>query len=137
MATTSHYRGMTPEQLARATREYDAPNPTPKPVPVHPKVAAAERRIRTEIRKRGPGRPKVGQGAKRVLVSIEGGLLKEADKVRGEKMSRSDMVALGLRLAMSLQSATGIRAETLAGLTVEEVRQALKSPRKKTHKKSA
>jgi hypothetical protein len=137
MAKIMRYRGLTPEQLARATQEYDAPNPNPKPVQVHPKVAAAERRIRGELRKRGPGRPKVGQGAKRVLVSIEGGLLKEADKVRGQKMSRSDMVALGLRLAMSLESATGIRAETLAGMTVEEVRQALKNTRKRTQKKSA
>ena len=137
MPKIMRYRGMTAEQLAQATREYDAPNLHPKSIRVHPKIAAAERRIRAEIRKRGPGRPKVGQGAKRVLVSIEGGLLKEADKVRGQKMSRSDMVALGLRLAMNLETATGIRAEALAGMTIQQVRDALKTPRKKSHKKSA
>jgi hypothetical protein len=137
MAKLMRYRGMTAEQLAEATKEYDEPNPYPKPVRVHPKVAAAERRIRGEIRKRGPGRPKVGQGAKRVLISIEGGLLKEADKLRGQHMSRSDMVALGLRLAMGLEMVTGLRAEALAGMTVKQVRDRLKESAKKGRRKSA
>jgi hypothetical protein len=137
MAKLMRYRGMTAEQLAKATREYDAPNPDPKPIQVHAKVAAAERRIRKELRKRGPGRPKVGQGAKRVLVSIEGGLLKAADRLRGRKMSRSDMIALGLRLAMGLETVTGVPAEALAEMTADQVRAVLKESVKKSRKKSA
>jgi hypothetical protein len=137
MAKIMRFRGMTAAQLAAATREYDSPEPHPKAVRVHPKVAAAERRIRSELRKRKPGRPKVGQGAKRVLVSIEGGLLQDADRARGHRMSRSDMVALGLRLAMSLETMTGLRAETLAEMTVAQVRELLTNRAKKQDKKSA
>jgi hypothetical protein len=47
------------------------------------------------------GRPKVGQGAKIVPVSIERGLLKEADAFANRhKLKRSQMVADGLRLIM-------------------------------------
>jgi hypothetical protein len=137
MAKLIRYRGMNAEQLAQATKEYDAPDPNPKPVRVHPSVVSAESRIRSALRKRGPGRPKVGQGAKRVLVSIEGGLLKEADKLRGARMSRSDMIALGLRLAMGLEMVTGLRAEALAGMTIKQVRDRLRESAKKDRRKSA
>ena len=101
MAKIKRFRGMTAEQLAKATEAYDAPGFVPAPVPVHPKVAAAERRVRGAIRKRGPGRPKVGEGAARVLVSIEGGLLARADKfAESKRMTRSELIALGLRTVM-------------------------------------
>jgi hypothetical protein len=49
----------------------------------------------------GPGRPVVGKGAKIVPVSIERGLLKEADRfAKRHKLKRSQMVAEGLRLVM-------------------------------------
>jgi len=49
----------------------------------------------------GPGRPMVGKGAKIVPVSIERGLLKEVDSfAKANKLKRSQMVALGLRLVM-------------------------------------
>lgn len=51
--------------------------------------------------KRTAGRPRVGQGAKIVPVSIERGLLKKADSfARRHKLKRSQMVAQGLRLVM-------------------------------------
>jgi len=47
------------------------------------------------------GRPKVGEGAKIVPVSIERGLLRETDAfARRHKLKRSQMVADGLRLVM-------------------------------------
>ena len=50
---------------------------------------------------RAAGRPMVGQGAKIVPVSIERGLLKQADSfARRHKLKRSQMVADGLRLVM-------------------------------------
>jgi hypothetical protein len=52
-------------------------------------------------RGRAVGRPMVGKGAKIVPVSIERGLLKEADSyARRHKLKRSQMVAEGLRLVM-------------------------------------
>ena len=50
---------------------------------------------------RAAGRPRVGKGAKIVPVSIERGLLREADAfARRHKLKRSQMVAEGLRLVM-------------------------------------
>jgi hypothetical protein len=50
---------------------------------------------------RAAGRPMVGNGAKIVPVSIERGLLKEADLfAKRHKLKRSQMVAEGLRLVM-------------------------------------
>ena len=47
------------------------------------------------------GRPIVGAGAKVISVSIERGLLKEADAfAKPYKLKRSQMVAQGLRLVM-------------------------------------
>jgi hypothetical protein len=52
-------------------------------------------------RGRAVGRPMVGKGAKIVPVSIERGLLKQADTfARRHKLKRSQMVAQGLRLVM-------------------------------------
>ncbi len=51
---------------------------------------------------RKPGRPKVGQGAQRVLLTIERGLLKEADSTATKlRISRSELVARGLRAAIA------------------------------------
>lgn len=47
---------------------------------------------------RKPGRPKVGQGAKRVLVSIERSTLAQADAVaRKLHISRSELIGRGIR----------------------------------------
>jgi hypothetical protein len=44
------------------------------------------------------GRPKVGKGAKRVMVSVERGLLKEADGyAKAQGMSRSELIGRALR----------------------------------------
>lgn len=55
--------------------------------------------------KRGPGRPKLGKGVDRVLISIEKGLLKQADAfAKSKQMTRSEMVSRGLRLIMEARS---------------------------------
>jgi hypothetical protein len=63
-------------------------------------LTPAQRKQWTRI-KRKSGRPIVGKGAKIVPVSIERGLLKEADSfAKRHKLKRSQMVADGLRLVM-------------------------------------
>jgi hypothetical protein len=65
----------------------------------HP-LTPSQRRQWSRI-KRKVGRPRVGKGAKIVPVSIERGLLKEADSfAKRHKLKRSQMVAEGLRLVM-------------------------------------
>ena len=63
-------------------------------------LSAAERKQWARV-KRKMGRPKVGQGAKTVAVSIEIGLLKEADKyAKRRQMKRAELIAEGLRMVM-------------------------------------
>jgi hypothetical protein len=51
--------------------------------------------------KRKMGRPRIGQGAKMVAVSIEIGLLKEVDRyVKTHSIKRAEMIAQGLRLIL-------------------------------------
>jgi hypothetical protein len=59
---------------------------------------ALHRRARAKAR---AGRPMVGEGAQIVPISIERGLLKQADSfARRHKLKRSQLVAKGLRLVM-------------------------------------
>src|SRR6266700_305705 len=97
-STSPNYERMTLAQLREATKEYDSEDLTlPRSKFIAPELKAAERRIRKNL----GGRPKVGQGAKRVLITVEQGLLKEADRVaKSRKMSRSKLIAMGLRMAM-------------------------------------
>jgi hypothetical protein len=121
------FQDMTLAELRDATKQYDAEVVRPKAKPAPPALAArhakAMKRARAEAKAKR-GRPPVGRGAAAVLVSIEKGLLTDADKYRLEKsMSRSELIALGLRLAMALQPGTGLRAEELAGKTAAQIRE--------------
>lgn len=63
--------------------------------------AVAAGKVPPAERTPGAGRPMVGKGAKIVPVSIERGLLKEADSfAKAHNLKRSQMVAQGLRLVM-------------------------------------
>ena len=90
------FRDMTLDELREATREFDRPNLNPKPKPVPPDVQAKHDRVMSKM-----GRPRVGDGAQRVLISLERGLLKEADKLaKARDMSRSELIAVALRTAI-------------------------------------
>jgi hypothetical protein len=91
------YDQMNAKELARATREYDRPW-TGKGLPGKP-LTAADRA--THRRSGLGGRPRVGEGAKIVPISIERGLLRQADAfAKRHRLSRSQLLAEGLRLAM-------------------------------------
>ena len=83
---------MTARELAEATKDLDRPIPLAETRPL-----TAEQRQWWERAKRGPGRPRVGNGAKPVLVTIERGLLARADALAEARgVSRSQLVAEGL-----------------------------------------
>jgi hypothetical protein len=91
---------MNTEELAQATREFDAPSPK---MPGKPLDAATKARLARALAapKRRRGRPVVGAGAERITTTVERDLLAEADKfARRQKMSRAELIALGLRLAI-------------------------------------
>lgn len=81
---------MTTADLRAATKEFDAPSGTSYGFrPLTPKQQAEWKRI-----KRRPGRPRVGKGAKSVLISIEKELLKSADAfAKKSGLSRSQLIA--------------------------------------------
>lgn len=72
-----------------------------KPLRVSDKALHRVARAKGRAVARVAGRPMVGKGAQIVPVSIERGLLKEADQyAKRHKLKRSQMVAEGLRLVM-------------------------------------
>jgi len=88
------YGRMTSEELDAEVAPYDEPFAALRESkPLSPADRALLRRA-----KRKGGRPKVGQGAKRVLITVERGLLKKADAyAKGKGMTRSELIARGLR----------------------------------------
>jgi hypothetical protein len=95
------YGGMNAAELAEATKQFDAELPAgPDGLPGRP-MNAAERRTWQRV-KRKMGRPKIGGGVKRVMISPESGLLKQSDGfARKHHMSRSQMISAGLRRLMA------------------------------------
>lgn len=84
---------MNATELATATQKYDKPFggwDEFKP------LTARDRAIHRAARKRG--RPKVGRGAKRVMITMEMNLLKEADaRAKRLGISRSELIANSIR----------------------------------------
>ena len=84
------YWKMTADELAEATKEFDAPFVVDKSRPLTP---AERKRWRNLKKKRG--RPKVGRGFKRISVSIERGLLGRVNVLaRRRHVNRSRLFAL-------------------------------------------
>ena len=88
---------LTDDQKDREVAKYDSPAAIPtKPLRAKDKALHRKAAGRT-------GRPKIGEGAKIVPVSIEGKLLRQADAfAHAHRLKRSEMVARGLRLVMQV-----------------------------------
>jgi hypothetical protein len=57
-------------------------------------------------RLRGRGRPRVGRSASRINVTVEKGFLRDIDKFRKRlNMSRSELIARGIRMVMDCEAA--------------------------------
>lgn len=97
------YWEMNTRELAEATKEFDQEfvlDRGSRP------LNAAERGQFRRAAKRGPGRPLVGKGSARINITIERGLLAEADAIgRRENIGRSELIARGLRLLVSMRKA--------------------------------
>ena len=91
------YWEMNPEELAKATKHFDEPFVLDQSRPLNP----AEKELWNRVsRKRG--RPKVGQGFKRVSVSLEQGLLNRVTALaKKSRISRSMLVAKALEQALA------------------------------------
>ena len=86
---TKHPEEMTAAELARATEAFDKPLVFEKARPMTKRERAQENKLR-----RGRGRPKVGKGAKKISISLEAELLRQADTMaRKAGLNRSEMIA--------------------------------------------
>jgi hypothetical protein len=86
-AKHKHPEGMTAAELARATRILDQPFAYEKGRP----MTSAERGEERALRR---GRPKIGQGAKKISISLERRLLRDADALARKKgVKRSELIA--------------------------------------------
>ena len=102
MAKRKPYAQMSTAELAAATAEYDR-EWTGCGLPGKP-LTAAQRALHRRAKRRG--RPTVGKGAKRVLITVERSLLAEADAyAKKHKMNRSQLIAASLRRTMSPKAA--------------------------------
>lgn len=91
------YWEMNAQELDQATSRYDKEE---LGLPGAPLTAEDESVL---ARAAKPGRPRIGKGAKRVLVSVERGLLADADAAAHRlNISRSEFIARGLRAALVL-----------------------------------
>lgn len=84
---------MTAEELDADVAQFDQEFIADQARPLTPAM-----RKRWQQTQRSPGRPRVGKGAKRVLVSIEQGLLERADALaKSRHMTRSALFSRGVR----------------------------------------
>ena len=91
------YWEMNPEELAKATKHFDEPFVLDQSRPLN---SAENEQWNRVIRKRG--RPKVGEGFKRVSVSLEQGLLNRVTALaKKSRISRSMLVAKALEQALA------------------------------------
>ena len=97
MTRKKKYSRMTTSELAEATKEFEEEFAFEKGKP----LAAKDRKLHGAARKRG--RPRIGLGAEKIRVTIERGLLREVDSfARSKGMSRSEMIARGLRAVLAI-----------------------------------
>jgi len=90
-----NYPSMKTEELAKVTSEFDEDFAFLKGRP----LTKRDRRLHAATRKRG--RPRVGLGAEKIRVSVERGLLAKSDAfARKHKLTRSDVIARGLRAVL-------------------------------------
>jgi hypothetical protein len=85
------YNAMSGEDLERETARFDREIPDSQVKPLTRAMKAMEAKARR-------GRPVVGSGSEKINITIERGLLKDADRLaRKSGVSRSQLIASGLQ----------------------------------------
>lgn len=90
MSRHKKYWEMTKAELAESTKEFDQEFVADKARPMTAAERAEEKRARR-------GRPKIGKGSRKIHITLERGLLAEADKfARQQGLARSELIAQAL-----------------------------------------
>jgi hypothetical protein len=102
----NRYRAMSLDELREATKAFDRESVGVPGKPVRAKMRAVHERVVKGKR----GRPVKGRGAERVTITLERGLLGRADEfASAHNLSRSELIAAGLRLAMERPAGSASR----------------------------
>jgi len=98
MKPKKHYWDMNAKELAKATRQYDREFVADKSRP----LSAADKALHRRAAKRG--RPRIGEGAERINITVERGLLGRADRLaKKEGLTRAQLVARALYREVGLK----------------------------------
>lgn len=90
MKKHKRYQEMTTAELREATREFDLEGTIDRAKPLTAAERAQERRLRA-------GRPRTGEGAQRINITVEKSLLRAADRLaKRQKIGRSELISRGL-----------------------------------------
>ena len=93
------FLALSPEQKDREYRAIDREFSRAETKPLTVRQRKAWNKFRE--RRRARGRPRIGEGAKVVSLTIEGGLLKRTDALaKREGVSRAQLVARGLEMLL-------------------------------------
>jgi hypothetical protein len=105
-SAVERFMTLSEAERKRQLAEFDRENVLDRVRPPTPAEAAKFRKaIKRAKAKRG--RPRVGAGAERVLITIERKLLRRTDaRARAEGASRAQLIARGLELVLAQSSAT-------------------------------
>lgn len=96
------YYEMNLEELREATAEFDKEFIADEFRP----LTAKERAQWERIKRKQPGRPRTGSGAKVVSVSIEQSLLNRTDRLARKKgVTRASLIARGLKAVLAREKA--------------------------------
>ena len=96
------YENMTAAELAEATKEFDRSMVINEFKPLTPEGKKIWERL-----KRKRGGQQIGEGCQKVLVTVERGLLRQADALAKRlKKSRAALVSDGLRAVLAANGAT-------------------------------
>jgi hypothetical protein len=91
------FAALSESQKEEVYRELDDPN-----IALKAKPMSARMKKLWEKAKRKGGRPRVGLGATRVLISIERGLLEDADAfARQRRLTRSELFSRGVKAVLA------------------------------------
>jgi hypothetical protein len=96
------FMALSDEEKDAEVAQFDNPAYTIKTRPLNAKERALWKRVQRRMQR---GRPKIGRGVKRVMVSVEAGLLERADAfARKNHMKRSELIAKAIETIMSKAS---------------------------------
>ena len=99
LSPIEEFLALSPEDKEREYRSVDREFSRAETQPLTSRQRKAWNKFRE--RRRSRGRPKVGEGAKVVSLTIEGGLLKRTDALaKREGVSRAQLVARGLEMVL-------------------------------------